>query len=69
MSSRSVKGTPFCFESHTPFSDGRRLRGPSVTHLVAAKVIEGFVSTLRMWTGVAVMWIEAVIHVTIEIVR
>jgi hypothetical protein len=38
----------------------------SVTHLVSVKVIEGFVSTFRCWTSIAVMWIEAVIHVAVE---
>src|SRR6266481_5956070 len=39
-----------------------------ITHLVSAEVIEGFVSTSRKWTTVAMMWIEAVIHVAVEIV-
>jgi hypothetical protein len=37
--------------------------GASITHLVSVEVIEGRLSTLRMWTNVAVMWIEAVINV------
>jgi hypothetical protein len=41
----------------------------SVTHLVSVEVIEGLVSTLRMWTRVAVMWIEAVIDVAVEVAR
>src|SRR5258708_3120853 len=41
--------------------------GP-ITHLVSAEVIEGPVSTLRMWTMVAVMRIEAVVHVAVEVV-
>ena len=40
----------------------------SITHLVSVEVIEGRLSTLRMWTNVAVMWIEAVINVAAEIV-
>jgi hypothetical protein len=40
----------------------------SITHLVPVEVIEGLVSTLRMWTHVAVMWIEAVINVSVEVV-
>jgi hypothetical protein len=40
-----------------------------ITHLVSAEVIKGPISTLRMWTTVAVMWIEAVINVTAEVVR
>src|SRR5258708_426855 len=39
-----------------------------ITHLVSAEVIEGFVSTSRKWTTVAMMWIEAVIHVAVEVV-
>ena len=39
-----------------------------ISHLVSMEVIEGLVSTLRMWTNVAVMWIEAVINVAIELV-
>jgi len=39
-----------------------------ITHLVSAEVIEGLVSTSRKWTTVAVMWIEAVIHVAVEVV-
>jgi hypothetical protein len=40
----------------------------SITHLVSVEVIEGPLSTLRMWTSVAVMWIEAVINVAAEVV-
>jgi hypothetical protein len=40
----------------------------SITHFVSVKVIEGFLSTLRMWTSVAVMWIEAIINVPAEVV-
>jgi hypothetical protein len=32
------------------------------------EVIERLFSTLRMWTNVAVMWIEAVINVAVEVV-
>lgn len=39
----------------------------ATTDLVSAKMIEGLVSTLRIWTNVAVMWIEAVINVTTKI--
>jgi hypothetical protein len=38
-----------------------------ITHLVSVEVIEGLVSALRMWTNVAVMWIEAVINVAVEV--
>ena len=41
---------------------------PSITHLVSVEVIEGRLSTLRLWTNVAVMWIEAVINVTAKVV-
>src|SRR5712671_363083 len=40
----------------------------SITHLVTAEMIEGLISTLRMWTNVAVMWVEAVINVAAEVV-
>ena len=40
----------------------------SITHLVSAEVIKGLFSTLRMWTTVAVMWIEPVINVAAEVV-
>jgi hypothetical protein len=39
-----------------------------VTHFVSMKVIEGYVSMLRQWTVVAVMWIETIVHVAIEVV-
>src|SRR5260370_33465565 len=39
-----------------------------ITHLVSGEVIKGLVSTVRMWTMVAVMWIETVIHVAVEVV-
>jgi hypothetical protein len=40
----------------------------SITHLVSVEVIKGLVSTIRMWTSVALMWIEAVINVAVEVV-
>jgi hypothetical protein len=39
-----------------------------ITHLVSLEVIKGFVSTVRMWTSVAAMWIETVINVAAEVV-
>jgi hypothetical protein len=39
-----------------------------IPHLISVEVIEGLVSTCRIWTAVAVMWIETVIHVPIEFV-
>jgi len=39
----------------------------SITHLVSVEVIEGLFSTVRMWTNVAVLWIEAVINVAVEV--
>jgi hypothetical protein len=39
-----------------------------ITHLVSVEVIKGLVSTLRMRTGIAVIWIEAVINVALKIV-
>jgi hypothetical protein len=40
-----------------------------IAHLVSTEVIEGFVSTLWKWTMVAVVGIEAIINVAIELVR
>jgi hypothetical protein len=40
----------------------------SITHLVSVEMIEGPISRLRMWTTVAVMWIEPVINVAAEVV-
>jgi len=40
-----------------------------VTHFVSAEMIEGVVSTFRVWTSVAVMWIETVINVAVEVAR
>ena len=40
----------------------------SITHLVSVEMIEGPLSRLRMWTTVAVMWIEPVINVAAEVV-
>ena len=39
----------------------------SITHLVSAEVVERPVSTFRMRTSVAMMWIEAVIHMAIKV--
>jgi hypothetical protein len=39
-----------------------------ITHLVSVEVIKGLLSTVRMWTTVAVMWVETVIHVAVEVV-
>jgi hypothetical protein len=41
----------------------------SITHLVSVEMIEGPVSTFRMRTSVAVMWIEAVINVAVKVLR
>jgi hypothetical protein len=41
----------------------------SITHFVSTEVIERSVSVFRTWTSVAVMWIEAVINVAVEVVR
>jgi hypothetical protein len=42
-----------------------------ITQLVSKEVIEGLVSTVRMWTNIAVVWIEAVIvfDVSVEVVE
>jgi hypothetical protein len=39
-----------------------------ITHLVPVEVIECPISVLRDWTIVAVMWVEAVVHLAVEIV-
>jgi hypothetical protein len=39
----------------------------SITHLISVEVIKGLLSTLRMWTNIAVMWIVAVIDVAVEV--
>ena len=39
-----------------------------ITHLISVEVIEGLFSTIRMWTNVAVMRIETVINVALEVV-
>ena len=41
----------------------------AVAHLVPVEVIKGPVSTVRMWTSIAVMRIEAVINVAVEVAR
>jgi hypothetical protein len=41
---------------------------PPITHLVPVEVIKGLFSTVRMWTSIAVMWIETVIDVALEVV-
>jgi hypothetical protein len=38
----------------------------SIPRFVSVETIEGLISTLRMWTNIAVMWIEAVINVGLE---
>ena len=40
-----------------------------IPHLVSVEMIEGLVSAFRMWTSLAVMRIEAVINVAVEVVR
>src|SRR5260370_42191724 len=40
----------------------------SITHLVSVEVIERLISTRRMWTNVAMLWMEAVINVAAEVV-
>jgi len=42
---------------------------PSIPHLVSVKVIEGLVSTFRMWASITVMRIEAVINVAVKVMR
>jgi hypothetical protein len=38
-----------------------------ITHLVSMEVVEGHVSTPRKWTMVAVLWIEVIVNVTMEV--
>src|SRR5690242_19333730 len=40
----------------------------SVAHLVSMKMIERLVSMLRKWTVIAMMWIEAVVNMSAELV-
>src|ERR1700739_4424335 len=40
-----------------------------ITHLISVEMIKGLVSTFRVWTNVAVMRIETVINVALEVVR
>jgi hypothetical protein len=40
----------------------------AITHLVTVEMIESFIPMFRMWTSVAVMWIEAIINVAAELV-
>jgi hypothetical protein len=41
----------------------------AITHLVSVEVIERLVSTSRKRTTVAVLWIEMVINIAVEVVR
>src|ERR1700676_36627 len=40
----------------------------AITHLVTVEMIEGLIPMFRMWTSVAVMWIETIINVAAELV-
>jgi len=40
----------------------------SVTHFISVKVVEGLGSAFRKWASVAVMRIEAIINVAVEVV-
>ena len=41
---------------------------PSITHLISVEMIKGLFSASRMWTGITVMRIEAIINVAAELV-
>ena len=41
----------------------------SVAHFISVEMIKGLLATFRMWTSVAVLRIEAVVYVTMEVVR
>ena len=41
----------------------------AITHFVSVKVVEGPVTTIRKWTAIAVMRIEAIVHVAVEAMR
>jgi hypothetical protein len=51
-----------------PFMTTAAHMAAPITHLVPVEVIEGPVTMLRNWTVIAVMWIEAVVHVAVEVV-
>src|ERR1700757_4975603 len=41
----------------------------SIAHFVSVEMIKGLLTTFRMWTSVAMLRIEAVVNVTVEVVR
>jgi hypothetical protein len=41
----------------------------AITHFVSAKVVEGLITMLRKGTVVAVLWVEAVVHMAVEAMR
>jgi hypothetical protein len=41
----------------------------SIAHFVSVEMIKGLLATFRMWTSVAMLRIEAVVNVTVEVVR
>jgi hypothetical protein len=41
----------------------------SVAHFISVEMIKGLLATFRMWTRVAMLRIEAVVNVTMEVVR
>jgi hypothetical protein len=40
----------------------------SVAHFISVEMIKGLLATFRMWTSVAMLRIEAVVYVTVEVV-
>jgi hypothetical protein len=68
----SLSGTYFPFSltfflAMASVASGASVTAP-ITHLVSVEVIEGPISRRRIWTVVAVMWIEAVINGAVEVV-
>ena len=41
----------------------------SIAHFISVEMIKGLLATFRMWTSVAMLRIEAVVYVTMEVVR
>ena len=41
----------------------------SVAHFISVEMIKGLLAVFRIWTSVAMLRIEAVVNVTVEVVR
>ena len=59
---------PICFELVAVLAVAAACVAAPITHLVSVEVIKGLVSTFRVRTNVAVMRIETVINVALEVV-